>query len=150
MASTLTNLLCHIVFSTKNREPNIPPSLQSELDRYIGGIIQNQGCQPLQIGGMPDHRHIVLAIRPDLSVSEVVRTIKSNSSKWINEQHETQGSFTWQAGFGAFSISSSQMDVVREYVRNQETHHRKMSFQQEYLAFLKKHEIAYDERYLWT
>jgi putative transposase len=98
---------------------------------------------------MPDHVHLVIQIRPDVSVAEIVRLVKANSSKWANERPDRAGAFAWQRGYGAFTVSVSQLEVVREYVRGQEEHHRKTTFQEEFVEFLKRHGIEFDERYLW-
>ena len=149
MSGTFTNLLYYVVFSTKHREPIIHRTLQSELYKYMSGIVRNHGGVLLEIGGMPDHVHCIAKFKPDVSVSKMVGLIKSNSSKWANERSEKQGRFSWQVGFGAFSVSESQLAHVRQYVFGQEEHHRQMSFQEEYLKLLKRHDIEYDERYLW-
>jgi len=149
MADSLTNLLYHIVFSTKNREPLIREAFRDELEKYIAGIIRNEGGILLGIGGRPDHLHLIAKLRPDRSVAEMVRLIKANSSKWVNEHHGEPGRFAWQSGYGAFSVSQSQLDALRAYVANQAEHHRVRSFQEEYREFLIKHDIEFDERYLW-
>jgi putative transposase len=110
---------------------------------YIAGIVRNEGGVLLGIDGVPDHIHLNTRFRPDRSIAEVVRLIKANSSKWVNENHGELGRFAWQAGYGAFSVSSSQFDSLRAYVANQEAHHRTGSFQDEYLDFLNKHKIEY-------
>jgi putative transposase len=149
MAASLTNLLFHVVFSTKDREPLIRELFRDELEKYIAGIVRNQGGVMLAIGGMPDHLHVVAKFKADRSVAEMVRLIKANSSKWVNESHGDAGRFAWQAGYGAFSVSQSQLAALRTYVKNQEAHHRTRSFQEEFREFLDRHEIAYDERYVW-
>jgi REP element-mobilizing transposase RayT len=142
-------LLFYIIFSTKNREPLITAELRTELYPYIAGILRRQHGPPLEIGGMPDHLHLVIRINPDVSVSEIVRLVKANSSKWANERHAAGQRFAWQRGFGAFTLSFSQLDTVREYVRRQEEHHRVRTFQEEFVEFLKRHELHFDERDLW-
>jgi putative transposase len=149
MAATLTNLLYHIVFSTKDRRPLIRDAFRDELEKYIAGIVRNHGGILLGIGGMPDHLHVIIKLKPDRSVAEIVRLIKANSSKWVNERYGEPGRFAWQSGYGGFSVSQSQFDVVRAYVRNQKAHHRTRSFQDEFRDFLSKHAIEFDERYLW-
>jgi REP element-mobilizing transposase RayT len=150
MAATLTNLLYHIIFSTKDREPLIRDSFRDELEKYIAGIIRNEGGILLDIGGMPDHLHLIAKFKPDRSVAEMVRLIKANSSKWVNEHHGEPGRFAWQSGYGAFSVSQSQLDALRAYVRNQKARHRSRSFQDEYREFLNRHGIVCDEQYLWS
>jgi putative transposase len=149
MAATLTNLLYHIIFSTKDREPLIRSTFREELEKYIAGIVRNEGGILLDIGGMPDHLHLVAKFKPDRSVAELVRLIKANSSRWLNEQHGASGRFAWQSGYGAFSVSQSQIGALQEYVRHQEEHHRTRSFQDEYREFLSRHGIVCDEQYIW-
>jgi REP element-mobilizing transposase RayT len=150
VAGTFTNLLYHVVFSTKDRQPLIHASLRAELDKYIGGILRNHGGILLEVGGMPDHTHLVAKLPADRSVAEMVRLIKANSSKWVNERIAPGSSFGWQGGYGAFSVSASQLEDVCGYVRRQEEHHRVRTFQEEFVAFLARHGIAHDERYLWA
>ena len=149
MASTLTNLLYHLVFSTKHREPIITPDLRDPLYAYIGGIIRSEGGILIEAGGMPDHIHLVAKFKPDTSVSDMVQVFKAKSSKWVNEMPDRTVRFAWQTGFGGFTVSESQLPIVRRYVRTQEEHHRTVTFQEEYLALLKRHRIEYDERYVF-
>ncbi|HEV3165909.1 MAG TPA: transposase [Isosphaeraceae bacterium] len=137
------------MFSTKMRDPLITPGLQPELYRYLGGIVRGERGVLLEVGGMPYHVHMLTRFRADVSVSEMLRLIKTNSSKWINERPATASPFGWQTGYGAFSVSASQVDSVSEYSKSQEEHHRTMSFEEEFVRFLKKHGIKYDEQYLW-
>jgi putative transposase len=150
MASTLTNLIYHVVFSTKGREPMIVHPLRVELYRYMGGIVKNEGGILLQIGGMPDHLHLVLKLKPTHELSKIMQKIKGNSSKWINTQGILKDRFSWQDGYGAFSVSESQVPVVVRYVKEQEAHHRKLSFKDEFTQILERHQVEYEERYLWT
>jgi REP element-mobilizing transposase RayT len=149
MPATFSKLLYHLIFSTKKREPLIIPAWQDELYSYIEGIVRGQNANLFEIGGAPDHVHLVVQLRPDRSVSEIVRLIKANSSKWLNERPKAQGRFAWQRGYGAFTVSVSQLKGVRKYVRDQEEHHRHKGFQEEFREFLHRHEIEYDERDLW-
>lgn len=148
MAGTFTNLLYHIVFSTKHRKPLIQPSLRDELYKYIGGIIREQKGTLLEIGGIPDHIHLVTKLRADSSLAEMLRLIKCNSSKWANDPPDRTAEFNWQTGYAAFTVSESQLAAVRDYVRNQEEHHHRRTFQEEFLELLKKHGIEYDERFV--
>jgi REP element-mobilizing transposase RayT len=150
MATTYSKLIYHIIFSTKGREPLISARLCRELYAYIGGIVRAQKCMMVEIGGMPDHLHLVIRMRPDISVSEMIRLVKANSSKWVNERPDPTGRFAWQDGYGAFSVSLSQLSGVCEYVRRQAEHHRTRTFQEEYVEFLRRHEIEFDEAYLWS
>jgi putative transposase len=149
MPSTHANLLYHLVFSTKSRIPLITPNSQDELYRYIGGIIRGEGGIMLEIGGIENHIHILTKIKPSTAVSEITARIKGNSSKWMNENKMKMRKFGWQEGYGAFSVSESQVPVLTNYIRSQEEHHHKQTFQEEYVALLRKHRIEYDERYLW-
>jgi REP element-mobilizing transposase RayT len=150
MSSTLTNLLYHVVFSTKNREPIITAPIRADLISYMGGIVRGEGGVLLEIGGMPDHVHLVVRFKAEPSVATMVKIVKSKSSKWLNEQPKRPGRFEWQRGYAAFTISVSQLESVRTYVRNQEQHHRRKTFQEELRLLLEKHGVEYDERYLWT
>jgi REP element-mobilizing transposase RayT len=149
MSSTHTNLLYHIVFSTKKREPIITAPIRAELFKYMGGIIRGEGGKLLQIGGMPDHVHLVVRFKAEPSVATMVKIVKSKSSKWLNERPKRPGRFEWQRGYAAFTVSVSQLESVRVYVRNQEQHHRRKTFQDELRLLLEKHGVEYDERYLW-
>ena len=149
MASTFTNLLYHNVYSTKYRRETIATEWQPELYAYIGGIINERDGIPLQIGGMPDHIHILAKLSPKLAIMDVLRDIKAVSSKWVNERQLTRGRFEWQTGYGAFSVSQSQFDVVRTYIQHQEQHHRKTPFQSEFITLLERHQIEYDPTYVF-
>ncbi len=148
MPSTYTNLLFHIVFSTKHRQPLITCDLREELYRYIGGILRSEGGKLLEIGGTDDHVHILAKLKSTDSVSDTLRLIKANSSRWVNEEKRSAARFEWQEGYGAFTVSESQSDAVREYIRNQEEHHRRCSFEEELVAMLERNGIEYDPRYL--
>ena len=149
MSGTYTNLLYHIVFSTKQRIPLITDSIREELYRYIGGIIRGEGGILLEIGGTADHVHLLAKLKPAAAVSDILRLVKANSSKWANERKRRLRKFGWQDGFGAFTVSESQVVGVREYIRTQETHHRGLSYHDEFRAMLERHGVEYDERYLW-
>lgn len=148
MANTFTNLLYHIVFSTKDRIPVIHEGMRERLYEYMGGIIRGERGVLLEIGGVPDHVHLLVKLKSDMAVAEIVRLVKSNSSKWLNELEGARGRFEWQTGYGAFSVSESQARKVRQYIRTQESHHAKVSFRDELIGLLEKHGIEYDERYL--
>ena len=150
MGSTLTNLIYHVVFSTRTREPLIQTQIEGELYRYMGGIIKGESGVLIQIGGMPDHVHIVLKLKPIHRLSDVMQKIKGNSSKWINDQNKLAHKFRWQDGYGAFTVSESQVPTVMKYVKDQKKHHGKFSFQDEFIQILKRHKVEYNEQYLWT
>jgi len=149
MSGTYTNLLYHIVFSAKHREPLITAGLRDDLHAYLGGIVRQHEGIALIVGGMPDHVHILAKLKPKLAVSDVVRDVKAGSSKWINETSRIRGKFGWQDGFSAFSVSFSQVARVRRYIENQEEHHRGTDFQIELLTMLRKNQVEFDEATLW-
>ena len=149
MAGTFTKLLYHIVFSTKHREGRITAEVGPELYKYIGGIIRNEGGAMIEIGGAADHVHILAKFRADAAVSDMVRSIKANSSRWMNDGAGGAERFEWQAGYGAFTVSDSQVGAVLAYIRGQAEHHRRRSFQEEFVAFLDRHGIQFDQRYVW-
>jgi REP element-mobilizing transposase RayT len=149
MASTLTNLLVHVVFSTKEREPIITDRYRESLYAYIGGIIRRDGAKSLSIGGMPDHIHLAIKTRSNKALSELVRKIKANSSKWINENRFCKKKFSWQNGYGGFSVSASQINKVKNYIQNQAEHHKSKTFKEELIEILDKHGVGYDPKYLW-
>jgi REP element-mobilizing transposase RayT len=148
MANTYTQIHIHAVFAVQNRLSLIQKQWQDELYQYITGIITNNGHKLLQIGGMPDHIHVLFGIRPTQSLSDLMQDIKGNSSLWINKKRFVAGKFSWQEGYGAFSYGKSQIDRVVKYILQQEKHHKKRSFEEEYLELLKLFEIEFDEKYI--
>lgn len=148
MANTFSQIYLHIIFSVKDRERLIKENFKTELYKYISQIIQNKGQKLIVINGTDDHLHLVISINPDLSCSELVKSIKVSSSKWINEKRFIRTKFQWQEGYGVFSYSKSQMKSLINYVNNQEEHHRRKSFKEEYLELLNKFDIDYDEKYV--
>ncbi|HEY1663162.1 MAG TPA: IS200/IS605 family transposase [Verrucomicrobiae bacterium] len=149
MAHTFTNLLTHVIFSTKDRQPLLNTDLKARLFPYLGGIIREHGGKALTINGPSDHIHILASLAAKHSLSDLMRELKADSSGWIHKNFPDQKSFAWQIGYGAFSVSHSNLSEVEKYITNQEEHHRNISFQEEFVAFLKRHEIQYDERFLW-
>ena len=147
MPQTCGNILVHAIFSTKQRLPLIVPHVRNDLFAYIGGIVRELHGTALIVNGTFDHAHMLMRIRPVQSVAEIIRVVKANSSRWMHEQ--SQPRFAWQAGYGAFSVSQSSVDAVTRYIATQEDHHRKYSFQEELVSFLKRNHVAYDERYIW-
>lgn len=147
--TTYTCLKYHVVFGTQYRRRLIHPGIQSELYAYIGGIIKGEGGHTDAIDGVEDHIHILCGIPARLAVSNMLRAIKSSSSKWINDHRHCPVEFKWQRGFAAFSVSKSNMPEVTRYIDGQELHHRKMTFADEYQALLIRHEIEFDQRYLF-
>ena len=149
MANTYTSLHCHLVFSTKGRKTWITPDMEQRVWKYLGGIARENRMKALQIGGVEDHIHMVLGLPPTITVSKAVQLIKGGSSRWIHDTFPAFEGFAWQDGYGAFSVSNSQLPHVTEYVANQREHHRVRTFQDEYRALLKRHGIEYDEQYVW-
>ena len=139
----------HLIFSTRLREPTLDISRLPELFQYIGGILRGEKCALVAAGGVRDHIHLLASLSREISVAEVLRRIKSNSSRWIHETDPGRRGFAWQAGYGAFSVSQSNVEEVQRYLENQEEHHRKMTFQDELRALLRRHGLAVDERYVW-
>src|SRR6266496_5889164 len=139
----------HCVFSTKERQPTISPQLRDRLWPFLGGIARQNQMTAIEIGGMPDHVHILLSLPSTLSIAKALQLIKGGSSKWVHETFPEHRLFGWQVKYGAFGASVSQLDKIIQYIKGQEDHHRKMTFQEEFLALLKKHRVDYDERYLW-
>lgn len=133
----------------KQRASAIHAQWQEELHKYITGIVQNKGHKILAVNSMPDHVHVFIGMKPEAALSELVRDIKANSSKWINERKMKRGRFEWQEGYGAFSYSHSQIGDVVEYIRNQQEHHKKTTFKEEYVEFLKRFNVPYDPKYLF-
>jgi len=142
--SSFTCLNYHLVFSTKHREPLIGHAWQQRLFDYIGGIIRRQGGVLLAAGCMPDHVHLLAAISKSLAITDALRVMKANSSKWVHEEIPGQKGFAWQAGYGAFTVSYSALDSVRHYLAGQQEHHRVRTFQEEFLELLRRHEVAFD------
>ena len=149
MGHTFTNLTTHFIFGTKDRRPLIDAEVRPRLFPYLAGVAREMGATPLAVNGVEDHAHLLLGIPPALSAAEVTRVVKANASRWVHEQWPRKTSFAWQAGYGAFSVSRSNVDEVVAYIARQEEHHRHMTFQDEYLAFLRRHGVAFDERYVW-
>ncbi|MDP3358894.1 MAG: IS200/IS605 family transposase [Lutibacter sp.] len=149
MPNTYSQIYIQIIFTVKGRENFINKKHQEELHKYITGIIAKRQQKLLAIYANPDHIHILVGLKPNISISDLVRDIKTGSSKFINDNKWVNGKFNWQEGFGAFSYSRSQIDTVINYIANQEVHHNKMSFKEEYIGFLKTYEIDYDENYLF-
>ena len=149
MANTYTQLHIQIVFAVKYRAALIHPDWEISLHKYISGIIQNSGHKPIIVNGMPDHIHILLGLRPVQSISDLVKIIKQQSSRWVNDNGLVPQRFRWQGGFSAFSYSNSDLPRVIKYIENQKEHHRKKTFKEEYLSLLEKENMEYDPRYIF-
>jgi len=147
MLHTHTNLLSHVVFSTQGHLPLINSDVSKELFAYMGGLIKEQKGKPIIINGMSDHVHLLILLPPSIHLSETMRFVKANSSRWIKQRFGRK--FAWQKGFGAFSVSRSGVDAVVKYIRDQEQHHRRFDFKTEYVSLLEKNAVEYDPQYLW-
>lgn len=149
MAGTFAQIYIHIVFAVNGRQNLISKQWKDQLHKYIAGIIRGKEQKPIIVNGMPDHIHAFVGLRPSMAVSDLVRDIKNNSTNFINDHKLVKGKFSWQEGYGAFSYSHSQIESVYNYILNQEEHHRKKTFKEEYLDFLKQFQIVYNEKYLF-
>jgi REP element-mobilizing transposase RayT len=149
VANTYTQIYIQVVFAVSERRNLLPAEHKEELHKYITGIVSNQHQKLVAINSMPDHVHILIGLKPDVALSSLVREIKASSSKFINERRWLRGKFNWQEGFGAFSYAHSQLSDVISYIQNQETHHARSSFREEYLLFLKKFDVKFDSKYVF-
>ena len=149
MSNTYTSLHYHIVFSTKHRECRITPEIEQRIWAYLGGIARENRMKPLQIGGIDDHIQILVGAPATMAPAKAAQLIKGGSSSWIHTEFPALQRFAWQDGYGAFTVSKSHLSDVTAYIRNQRQHHHGKTFQEEFLALLERHEIEYDERYLW-
>ncbi|MFN0086010.1 MAG: IS200/IS605 family transposase [Blastocatellia bacterium] len=148
MPSTHFSLHYHLVFSTKNRLPHIQKEWRERLHAYLGGIIRDQGGVPHMIGGVEDHVHLLIGLRTTHRLPDLLREVKASSSNWVHRELR-RPAFSWQEGYGVFTVGAPQIEAVKNYIANQEERHRRTTFQEEYLSFLKQGGIAFDERYLW-
>ncbi len=149
MPQSLSRVLVHLIFSTKNRERALTPEICEELHPYLAAVLSEDGCPSLQVGGIEDHVHLLFGLSRTRTVAQVVETVKTSSSKWIKTKGSDFAEFHWRSGYGAFSVSQSNAAAVIQYIQKQEEHHRKATFQEEYRRFLKMYQIPYDERYVW-
>lgn len=150
MANTFTQIYLHIVFAVQNRASLVQSGWKDELFKYITGIVKNNDHKLIAINGTSNHLHIAIGYKPHQLIPELLQDIKGYSSKWINEKKYVRGKFNWQAGYGAFSFSHSQIDRVAKYINNQEAHHRRRTFREEYIQMLDKYKIPFDEKYILT
>jgi len=150
MANTYTQIHIHVVFAVQNRTSMISDSWKDQLFKYITKIVQNNGHKVLQINGVYDHVHILIGMRPVQALSDLMKQVKQDSSKWINEKRLAPDHFSWQSGYGAFAYSKNEVPKVIKYIKNQEEHHEKESFSNEYISLLKYHQIDFDEKYLFN
>lgn len=149
MPQSLARLLVHVIFSTKYRAAVLSPEIRPALYLYLGTVLRDQDCPSIRIGGIEDHVHLFFTLSRKLPIAKVVEIVKVSSSKWLKLQSPALADFRWQGGYGAFSVSPSQLETVSHYIENQEEHHREVSFQDEMRGFLHRHEVEFDERYVW-
>jgi len=149
MPQSLSNLIAHLVFSTYHRDLLLTPEIRAELFPYLTGILRNHGCHAIQIGGVQDHVHMLFAISRTVTAADIVKAIKGSSSSWINERWPNGRRFSWQSGYGIFSVGQRDIEIEIRYIQNQEEHHRKVSFQDEYRELMRIAGIEIDERYVW-
>jgi REP element-mobilizing transposase RayT len=149
MAQSLAKLYVHLIFSTKNRERVLPDDIRPALHSYMGGILRDLGCTAVEINTEPDHAHALFILARTAAPSDVIGQLKKGSTNWLQEQSPVLRNFHWQNGYGAFSVSQSSVEAVREYIRTQREHHRGQTYQDEFRGFLTKHEVEFDERYVW-
>jgi putative transposase len=149
MSQSFAKVYVHLIFSTKNRERCIPSDVGVELHGYMGGILNGLGCAPIEINTEPDHAHLLFQMTRTETLNNVIGQLKKSSNDWLRNRNQQFSNFQWQGGYGAFSVSQSAVEEVRQYIRNQRQHHKKISFQDEFRAFLKRYEIEFDEKYVW-
>lgn len=149
MPQSLSYLLIHIIFSTKNREPFLTDIIRPKLHAYLASVARNSGCECYCVGGVADHVHIAIRLARTVTIAQLVEELKTSSSKWLKTQFPRFAKFAWQSGYGAFSVGPLDLQALRTYIDTQEEHHRTRTFQEEYLAFLQRYGVEYDERYVW-
>ena len=149
MPQSLAYNYSHITFSTKDRYPFIDNCIKDELFRYLGGICRNMDFNPIIVGGYKNHVHILCILSRKIPLMKLIEEVKSHSSSWIKTKGNKYQKFYWQKGYGSFSVNPAEIEVVKTYIQNQEQHHKSRTFKEEYLSFLKKYRIEYDEKYLW-
>lgn len=147
MPQSLSNVVVHLVFSTKHRAPTLPQPLRKEVHAYLGGVLRNHNCNPIEIGGVEDHVHILLGLSRTMTIAQVTEKVKTSTTKWIKTKGDPE--FSWQSGYGAFSVGIREVEQMSAYIRNQEAHHRTISFQDEFRALLQEAGLEFDERYVW-
>ena len=149
MAQSLSKVYVHVTFSTKKRQPLIDDNIKTSLFEYLGEICKGLECNPLKVGGYSDHVHIICLLSRKITQMKLLEELKKQSSKWIKTKGKAYSKFYWQDGYGIFSVNPSEIDVVVKYINNQDGHHKKLTFQDEFRAFLKKYKVEYDKRYVW-
>ncbi len=150
MSQSLSSVLIHIVFSTKDRAPILNSSVRPALNGYLATVARNLGCQCFRVGAVADHVHLAIRISRTITIAQLVEELKTSSSKWLKTQSTALAAFAWQGGYGAFSIGPASLEALKQYIDTQEDHHRTRTFQQEYRKFLERYGVDYDERYVWS
>jgi REP element-mobilizing transposase RayT len=150
MANTFSQIYIQTVFAVSGRESLIKPAFREDLFKYITGIVRNQGQKLIAINGMPDHVHLLIGLRPAMALADLVREVKADSTNFVNKRKLVHGKFSWQEGYGAFSYGHSQLDTITRYIQNQEKHHQRRSFRDEYMTLLGKFDIAFEEKYVFA
>ena len=149
MPQSLSNVVLHLIFSTKDRHPWLGPDVRPALHAYLATVARNSGCLCDRVGGVSDHVHLAIRLSRTITIAALVEGLKTSSSKWLKTQSPDLGSFAWQRGYGVFSLNPGDLDALLIYIDGQEEHHRTHTFQEEYRAFLTEFGVAYDERYVW-
>jgi REP element-mobilizing transposase RayT len=149
MPQSLSLVIVHIIFSTKERRPCLAPDTRPKLHAYLATVARNAGCESYRVGGVADHVHLAIRLARTISIAEWVETVKTTSSKWLKTQSPSLASFSWQRGYGCFSVDSSNLDALQAYIDDQEEHHKTLTFQDEFRMFLKEYAVEYDEAYVW-
>lgn len=149
MPQSLSHIIIHLVFSTKSRESFLANAIRPKLYAYLAGVARNAGCESFRVGGTADHVHLAIRLSRTITIAELVETLKTSSSKWLKSNSPELAAFAWQRGYGVFSVGPADLDLLIHYIDNQEEHHTKKTFQEEFLAFLTKYGVEFDERYVW-
>ncbi len=149
MPQSLANVIIHLVFSTKDHAPVLPPAMLASLHAYLATVVRSSGCDCLRAGGVADHVHLAIRLPRTETIAKLVEEVKTSSSRWLKEQLPELAGFSWQRGYGVFSVGPADLDALLNYIDRQEEHHRTRTFQEEYRAFLAKYKVEHDERYMW-
>ena len=149
MPQSLSLVIVHVIFSTKERRPFLDPETRPKLHAYLATVARNAGCEASRVGGVADHVHLAIRLSRTVTIAELVETLKTTSSKWLKTQSPALTAFSWQRGYGCFSVGPSDLDPLKAYIDSQEEHHKKWTFQEEFRMFLKKYGVEYDEAYVW-
>lgn len=149
MPQSLSQIVIHVVFSTKERYPFLDSVTRPKLHAYLATVARNAGCEAYRVGGVADHVHLAIRLSRTITIASLVETLKTSSSKWLKTQSPDLAAFSWQRGYGCFSVSPADLDALRSYIDNQERHHQTRTFQDEFRMFLKKYDVEYDEAYVW-